>query len=119
MTLVFETRWAGPVGRPRGAGLYHTPERLGLPLGASGPQAEGAEPIFRQALDFGITFWDTANIYGMGSSEDIVGHALKKYPRRDDIVLATKVFFPLHQGPGGSGPPRRRWRRRWSHCTTW
>ncbi|MGW3567764.1 aldo/keto reductase [Streptomyces sp. NPDC000941] len=68
---------------------------------------EGAEPIFRQALDLGITFWDTANIYGMGSSEDVVGRALKKYTRRDDIVLATKVFFPLHQGPGGSGLSRK------------
>ncbi|GAB3966493.1 aldo/keto reductase [Actinoallomurus acanthiterrae] len=68
---------------------------------------EGAEPIFRQALELGITFWDTANVYGLGTSEEIVGRALKKYTRRDDIVLATKVFFPLHEGPGGSGLSRK------------
>ncbi|MEV0400868.1 aldo/keto reductase [Actinoallomurus sp. NPDC050550] len=68
---------------------------------------EKAEPIFRQAIELGITFWDTANIYGMGTSEEITGRALKKYTRRDDIVLATKVFFPLHDGPGGSGLSRK------------
>ncbi|MET1008061.1 MAG: aldo/keto reductase [Propionibacteriaceae bacterium] len=68
---------------------------------------EAAEPIFRQAIDLGITFWDTANIYGYGSSEEIVGRALKKYTRRDDIVLATKLFQPMHDGPGGAGLSRR------------
>lgn len=66
-----------------------------------------AEPIFRQAVEFGINFWDTANIYGIGTSEEIVGRAIKKYTRRDDIVLATKVFFTMHDGPGGSGLSRR------------
>jgi 1-deoxyxylulose-5-phosphate synthase len=64
---------------------------------------EAAEPIFRQAVDLGITFWDTANVYGYGTSEEIVGRAIRKYTRRDDIVLATKVFFGMHDGPGGSG----------------
>src|SRR3954471_16213507 len=50
---------------------------------------DGAEPIFRQALDLGITFWDTANVYSSGTSEEIVGRALRKYTRREDIVLAT------------------------------
>ncbi|MEV4009722.1 aldo/keto reductase [Nonomuraea angiospora] len=68
---------------------------------------EGAEPIFRQAVELGVTFWDTANVYGMGTSEEIVGRALKKYTLRDDIVLATKVFFPIHQGPGGAGLSRK------------
>jgi 1-deoxyxylulose-5-phosphate synthase len=66
-----------------------------------------AEPIFRQAVELGITFWDTANIYGFGSSEEIVGRAIKKYTRREDVVLATKVFFKLHDGPGGSGLSRK------------
>jgi 1-deoxyxylulose-5-phosphate synthase len=66
-----------------------------------------AEPIFRQAVELGITFWDTANVYGHGSSEEIVGRALRKYASRDDIVLATKVFFPMHDGPGGSGLSRK------------
>jgi aryl-alcohol dehydrogenase-like predicted oxidoreductase len=67
----------------------------------------GAEPIFRQAVELGITLWDTANVYGFGSSEEIVGRALKKYTRREDIVLATKVYFPMHEGPGGQGLSRR------------
>jgi aryl-alcohol dehydrogenase-like predicted oxidoreductase len=68
---------------------------------------EAAEPIFRQAVELGITFWDTANIYGLGTSEEIVGRALKKYTTRDDIVLATKLFQPMGQGPGGGGLSRR------------
>jgi len=68
---------------------------------------EGAEPIFRQAIELGITFWDTANVYGFGTSEEIVGRAIKKYTRREDIVVATKVFFTMHDGPGGSGLSRR------------
>jgi aryl-alcohol dehydrogenase-like predicted oxidoreductase len=68
---------------------------------------EAAEPIFRQAVDLGITFWDTANAYGFGTSEEIVGRAIRKYTRRDDIVLATKVFFKMHDGPGGSGLSRK------------
>ena len=66
-----------------------------------------AEPIFRQAVDLGITFWDTANVYGFGSSEEIVGRAIRKYTRREDIVLATKVHFKMHDGPGGSGLSRK------------
>jgi aryl-alcohol dehydrogenase-like predicted oxidoreductase len=67
----------------------------------------GAEPIFRQAVELGITFWDTANVYGFGSSEDIVGRAIKKYTRREEVVLATKVHFRMHDGPGGSGLSRK------------
>jgi 1-deoxyxylulose-5-phosphate synthase len=68
---------------------------------------EAAEPLFRQAVELGITFWDTANMYSAGSSEEIVGRALRKYTDRDSIVLATKVFFPVHDGPGGSGLSRK------------
>jgi 1-deoxyxylulose-5-phosphate synthase len=68
---------------------------------------DGAEPIFRQAVELGITFWDTANVYGRGTSEEIVGRALRKYTKRDDVVLATKVFFPMHDGPGGGGLSRK------------
>ena len=66
-----------------------------------------AAPFFRQALDLGITFWDTANIYSFGSSEEAVGRALKEFTRRDDIVLATKLFNAMHGGPGGSGLSRK------------
>src|SRR5688572_12260194 len=68
---------------------------------------EAAEPIFRQAVDLGITFWDTANVYGLGSSEEVVGRAIRKYTRREEVVLATKVLFKMHEGPGGSGLSRR------------
>jgi aryl-alcohol dehydrogenase-like predicted oxidoreductase len=68
---------------------------------------QAAEPIFRQAVELGITFWDTANVYGFGTSEEIVSRAIKKYTRREDIVLATKVYFKMHDGPGGSGLSRK------------
>jgi aryl-alcohol dehydrogenase-like predicted oxidoreductase len=66
-----------------------------------------AEPIFRRAVELGITFWDTANAYGYGTSEEITGRAFRKYTRREDVVLATKVFFKMHDGPGGAGLSRR------------
>ncbi|MCW2766479.1 MAG: aldo/keto reductase [Nocardioides sp.] len=68
---------------------------------------EASEPIFRQAVELGITFWDTANVYSVGTSEEIVGRAINNYTRREDVVLATKVFFPMHDGPGGSGLSRK------------
>lgn len=68
---------------------------------------DAAQPIFRQALDLGVTFWDTANAYGAGSSEEIVGRAIKKYTTREQIVLATKQFWPMNDGPGGSGLSRK------------
>jgi aryl-alcohol dehydrogenase-like predicted oxidoreductase len=68
---------------------------------------DGAEPLFRQAVELGITFWDTANAYGYGTSEEITGRAIRRYTRREDVVLATKVFFKMHDGPGGSGLSRR------------
>jgi len=66
-----------------------------------------AGPIFRQATELGVTFWDTANVYGYGTSEEITGRAIRKYSRRDDIILATKVFFRVDDSPGGSGLSRK------------
>ena len=66
-----------------------------------------AGPFFAQAVELGITFWDTANVYGYGSSEEIVGRAITTYARREDVVLATKVHFKMHEGPGGSGLSRK------------
>jgi 1-deoxyxylulose-5-phosphate synthase len=68
---------------------------------------KAAEPLFRQAVELGITFWDTANAYGYGTSEEIVGRAIRTCARREDVVLATKVYFKMHDGPGGSGLSRR------------
>jgi aryl-alcohol dehydrogenase-like predicted oxidoreductase len=61
---------------------------------------EEALPYFRQALDLGITFWDTANVYSYGDSERIVGEALRQFTNRDEIVLATKAHFSDKPGTG-------------------
>lgn len=66
-----------------------------------------SQPFFAQAVELGITFWDTANVYTYGSSEEIVGRAIAKYSRRKDIVLATKLYFRMHDGPGGQGLSRK------------
>ncbi len=68
---------------------------------------EGAQPFFRQAVEMGVTFWDTANTYQDGTSEQVVGRAIKRYSRRQDVVLATKVFGRMHDGPGGQGLSRK------------
>ncbi|WP_320781635.1 aldo/keto reductase [Streptomyces sp. CRN 30] len=68
---------------------------------------EASLPLIRQALDAGINFFDTANVYSDGTSEEIVGRALQKYARRDEIVLATKVHGAMHAGPNGHGLSRK------------
>ena len=68
---------------------------------------EDAQPFLRQAIELGITFWDTANVYQAGTSEEVVGRAIKRYSRREDIVLATKVHGRMHDGPGGQGLSRK------------
>ncbi|WP_090591322.1 aldo/keto reductase [Auraticoccus monumenti] len=68
---------------------------------------DAAQPFFRQAVELGITFWDTANVYSLGSSEEFTGRALRRYSRREEIVLATKLNGRMHEGPGGSGLSRR------------
>jgi len=64
-------------------------------------------PLFRQAVELGVTFWDTANVYQGGTSEQYVGRAITRFSRREDIVLATKVSGKMHDGPGGSGLSRK------------
>jgi aryl-alcohol dehydrogenase-like predicted oxidoreductase len=66
-----------------------------------------SRPFIRRALELGINFFDTANVYSDGSSEEIVGRALKDFARRDEIVLATKVFNRMHPGPNGMGLSRK------------
>lgn len=61
-----------------------------------------AQPFFRAALDAGINFFDTADIYSAGESEVVTGRALRTMARRDDVVIATKVFYPV--GSGGNTP---------------
>jgi 1-deoxyxylulose-5-phosphate synthase len=81
---------------------------FGDPARGSGWELSGddAAALFRTAFENGITFWDTANVYSAGTSEEVVGRALKEYGR-ERIVLATKVFFPMHDGAGGSGLSRK------------
>ncbi|TBL69067.1 aldo/keto reductase [Paenibacillus thalictri] len=68
---------------------------------------ENSRPVIKKALELGINFFDTANIYSDGTSEEFVGRALKDYANRDEIVLATKVWGRMHQGPNGAGLSRK------------
>jgi aryl-alcohol dehydrogenase-like predicted oxidoreductase len=69
---------------------------------------EGASrPILLRAIEAGINFFDTANVYSDGSSEEIVGRFLAEHARRDEIVVATKVWGPMHRGPNGFGLSRK------------
>jgi 1-deoxyxylulose-5-phosphate synthase len=67
----------------------------------------GSREIIKQALDAGINFFDTANVYSAGSSEEITGRALADMADRDEIVLATKVHGQMHEGPNGGGRSRK------------
>ena len=66
-----------------------------------------SRPLIRKAVDAGINYFDTANSYSDGTSEEIVGQALKDFTRRDEVVIATKVFFPMHKGPNAGGLSRK------------
>jgi aryl-alcohol dehydrogenase (NADP+) len=68
---------------------------------------ETSRPFIRRAVEAGINFFDTANVYSAGSSEEITGRALAEYANRDEIVLATKVHFRTHDGPNGQGLSRK------------
>ena len=63
--------------------------------------------LMGSALDAGITFWDTSNMYNAGRSEEVVGVGLRELGARDRVVLATKVFYPMGEGPNNSGGGRR------------
>jgi aryl-alcohol dehydrogenase-like predicted oxidoreductase len=66
-----------------------------------------ARPFFRRAIEAGINFFDTADMYSVGASEEVTGRALRELARREEIVLATKVFFPLKPGPNQGGLSRK------------
>lgn len=68
---------------------------------------EQSRPFMRQALELGINFFDTANMYGGGASEEVVGRTLRDFAKRDEIVLATKVFFPMRDDANGGGLSRK------------
>jgi aryl-alcohol dehydrogenase-like predicted oxidoreductase len=83
---------------------YGQPERGNQPWSLD---EDAARPFFRQALDAGINFFDTANIYSDGSSEEITGRTLLGMAPRDELVLATKVWGETRPGPNGSGLSRK------------
>ncbi|MFC6086048.1 aldo/keto reductase [Sphaerisporangium aureirubrum] len=69
---------------------------------------EGAKPLVRKAVEAGVTFFDTADVYSFGTSEEVTGRLLRElFPRREDYVLATKVFFPVGQSVNDSGLSRK------------
>jgi aryl-alcohol dehydrogenase (NADP+) len=68
---------------------------------------EQSRPIIQRALELGINFLDTANVYSDGSSEEIVGRALRDFTPRDEVVLATKVHGKMRPGPNGGGLSRK------------
>ncbi len=66
-----------------------------------------SRPLIRQAVEAGINFFDTANVYSAGSSEEILGRGLADFGRRDELVVATKVHGQMHDGPNGRGLSRK------------
>ncbi len=68
---------------------------------------EQSRPYIKRALEAGINFFDTANVYSNGSSEEFLGRALKDFAKRDEVVLATKVRFPMGKGPNDYGLSRK------------
>src|SRR5580693_3658666 len=87
-----------------GAMTYGDPNR-GHPVWSL--DEEASRPLIKRALDAGINFFDTANMYSQGSSEEILGRALKDFANRDEIVIATKVRHPMRPDPNGAGLSRK------------
>jgi 1-deoxyxylulose-5-phosphate synthase len=68
---------------------------------------EESRPFIKRALEAGINFFDTANRYSLGNSEEILGHAVKDFARREEVVIATKVYGRMRPGPNGAGLSRK------------
>jgi aryl-alcohol dehydrogenase-like predicted oxidoreductase len=83
---------------------YGAPDRGNHPWSLD---EEASRPFFRQAIESGINFFDTANVYSDGSSEEITGRALAEYGNREELVVATKVNGRMHKGPNGAGLSRK------------
>ncbi len=83
---------------------YGQPDRGGHPWSLD---EEASRPFVKAALEEGINFFDTANVYSAGSSEEIVGRALRDFANREEIVVATKVRGRMHEGPNGEGLSRK------------
>ena len=68
---------------------------------------EASRPFIKRALELGVNFFDTADMYSLGASEEILGRALKDFARRDEVVIATKLFNPMGPGPNAGGLSRK------------
>src|SRR6202049_1096730 len=68
---------------------------------------EESKPFIKKALESGINFFDTANRYSLGNSEEILGRAIRDFARRDEVVIATKVYGRMRPGPNGAGLSRK------------
>jgi aryl-alcohol dehydrogenase-like predicted oxidoreductase len=66
-----------------------------------------SRPFFKRAVELGVNFFDTANVYSVGASEEITGRALREFSRREDVVIATKVWGAMRPGPNGGGLSRK------------
>ena len=66
-----------------------------------------SRPFFQRAVEHGITFFDTADMYSLGVSEEVTGRALKAFARRDQLVIATKAYYPMGEGPNDRGLSRK------------
>ena len=87
-----------------GCMTYGVPERGAHPWSLD---EEKSRPLIKRALELGINFFDTANTYSDGTSEEIVGRALRDFARREEVVLATKVFYPVREGANARGLSRK------------
>jgi aryl-alcohol dehydrogenase-like predicted oxidoreductase len=83
---------------------YGVPERGAHPWTLDEAKSR---PFIKRALELGINFFDTANTYSDGTSEEILGRALRDFARREDVVIATKVFYPMREGPNARGLSRK------------
>jgi aryl-alcohol dehydrogenase-like predicted oxidoreductase len=87
-----------------GCMTYGVPDRGAHPWSLD---EEQSRPFIKRALELGINFFDTANTYSDGTSEEIVGRALGDFARREEVVIATKVFYPMREGPNARGLSRK------------
>lgn len=83
---------------------YGVPERGAHPWTLN---EEASRPFLQRAVELGINFFDTANTYSGGTSEEILGRAIRDFAKRDEVVIATKVYYPWRTGPNGGGLSRK------------
>ena len=70
-------------------------------------EEEESRPVIKKALDLGINFFDTANIYSLGRSEEVLGKAIRDFGKREELVVATKLYMPMKKAPNSGGLSRK------------